>query len=149
MLPGPAVPGCCLISFHFRRGKLSTRTVHCIKRHFLKIFWPKSTHKLYNQQLLMFVNCYSSWMIRTKAEVWAQPHRFPKRREPRPPRSSVYSHIQTIGGIETATQKTWWLACRESCMEKSRVWWKLFRSDEMGAISIKSCYKCIADLMLF
>ena len=27
MLPGPAVPGCCLISFHFRWGKLSTRTV--------------------------------------------------------------------------------------------------------------------------
>ena len=27
MLPGPAVPGSCLISFHFRWGKLSTRTV--------------------------------------------------------------------------------------------------------------------------
>ena len=27
MLPGPAVPGCCLIAFHFRWGKLSTRTV--------------------------------------------------------------------------------------------------------------------------
>ena len=28
MLPGPAVPGCCLTSFHFRWGKISTRTVH-------------------------------------------------------------------------------------------------------------------------
>ena len=27
MLPGPAVPGSCLISLHFRWGKLSTRTV--------------------------------------------------------------------------------------------------------------------------
>ena len=27
MLPGPAVPDCCLISFHFWWGKLSTRTV--------------------------------------------------------------------------------------------------------------------------
>ena len=27
MLSGPAVPGCCLISFHFLWGKLSTRTV--------------------------------------------------------------------------------------------------------------------------
>ena len=27
MLPGPAVPGCCLTSFHFRWGKPSTRTV--------------------------------------------------------------------------------------------------------------------------
>ena len=26
-LPGPAVPGCCLVSFHFLWGKLSTRTV--------------------------------------------------------------------------------------------------------------------------
>ena len=28
MLPGPAVPGCCLVSFHFLWGKLSTRTVY-------------------------------------------------------------------------------------------------------------------------
>ena len=27
MLHGPTVPSCCLISFHFRWGKLSTRTV--------------------------------------------------------------------------------------------------------------------------
>ena len=27
MLPGPAEPGCCLVSFHFLWGKLSTRTV--------------------------------------------------------------------------------------------------------------------------
>ena len=27
MLPCPAVPGCCLVSFHFLWGKLSTRTV--------------------------------------------------------------------------------------------------------------------------
>ena len=34
MLPGPAVPGCCLVSFHFLWGKLSTRTLHDI---FLKL----------------------------------------------------------------------------------------------------------------
>ena len=28
MLPGPAVPGHCLVSYHFLWGKLSTRTVH-------------------------------------------------------------------------------------------------------------------------
>ena len=35
MLPGPAVPGYCLVSLHFRWGKLSTRTVHVIHISFL------------------------------------------------------------------------------------------------------------------
>ena len=30
MLPGPAVPGCCLVSSHFLWGKLSTRTVQLL-----------------------------------------------------------------------------------------------------------------------
>ena len=38
-------------------------------------------------------NYYSRQMV--EAEAWAQPHRFPKRCEPRPPPVSVYSHIQT------------------------------------------------------
>ena len=34
MLPGPAVPGCCLVSFHFLWAILYPQAVHCSKSHF-------------------------------------------------------------------------------------------------------------------
>ena len=44
MLPGPAVPGCCLISFYFLWGKLSTLTVHyCISIFSKGTFYPLQT----------------------------------------------------------------------------------------------------------